>query len=440
MSGLAHALCDRGFTVSGSDRSQSARTDELAAAGVTIHVGHAAQNVAGATVVVYTTAIAQSNPELVAAREAGAQIVHRAEVLAFMTVGRRSIAITGTHGKSSTTAMIATIFTELERDPSVFVGADSPNIGGNYRLGKGEDVIFEACESDGSFLRYEGCSEVLLNLEAEHLDQHRNLERLRQLFQDFVKIADPQGFLVWCHDCPELPSVVEHAPCRTVSYGLSEGADITAREVVLEPGSISFVPVYRGEVGARVTLNVPGAHNVRNALAALGAAVESGIPLDVAGAALGKYASIGRRFDILGEVNGRLIVDDYAHHPTEVAATLAAARAYEGRRIVAVFQPHLYSRTRYFRDEFARALAAADVVILNEIYAAREEPIPGVSAENIAEVIRRDHPGTEATYMPSQEDIVAHLRETSRPGDMILIMGAGDIRHVAEALAASDLS
>ena len=439
MSGLAHALRDRGFTVSGSDRSQSVRTDELAAAGVTIHVGHAAENVTGANVVVYTTAIAQSNPELVAAREAGAQIVHRAEVLAYMTVGQRGIAITGTHGKSSTTAMIATIFTELGRDPSVFVGADSPNIGSNYRLGKSDDVIFEACESDGSFLKYQGCSEVLLNLEAEHLDQHRNLDRLRQLFRDFVHIADPQGFLIWCHDCPELPGVVADAPCRTISYGLSEGADITAREVVLEPGSISFVPVYQGEVGPRLTIHVPGEHNVRNALAALGAARESGIAPEAAGAALAKYASIGRRFEVLGEMNGRLIVDDYAHHPTEVAATLAAARAYEGRRIVAVFQPHLYSRTRYFRDEFAKALAAADAVILNEIYAAREEPIPGVSADNIAEVIRRDHPDVDARYMPSQEDIVAYLRETSRPGDMILVMGAGDIRHVAEALAASDL-
>ncbi len=439
MSGLAHALRDRGFTVSGSDRSQSARTDELAATGVTIHVGHAAENVAGANVVVYTTAIAQSNPELVAAREAGAQIVHRAEVLAYMTVGKRGIAITGTHGKSSTTAMIATIFAELQRDPSVFVGADSPNIGGNYRLGKGEDVIFEACESDGSFLKYQGCSEVLLNLEAEHLDQHRNLDRLRQLFRDFVQVADPSGFVIWCQDCPELPAVVEHAPCRTVSYGLSEGADITARDTALEPGSISFVPVYRGEAGTRLTLRVPGEHNVRNALAALGAAVESGVAPDAAGEALSKYASIGRRFDVLGEVDGRLIVDDYAHHPTEVAATLAAARAYEGRRIIAVFQPHLYSRTRYFRDEFAGALAAADAVILNEIYAAREEPIPGVSAENIAEIIRRDHPGKDARYMPSQDDIVAYLRETSRPGDMILVMGAGDIRHVAEALAASEL-
>jgi UDP-N-acetylmuramate--alanine ligase len=407
-----------------------------------VHIGHSAANIAGAEVVVYTTAIRDTNPELSAARAAGLQIVHRAEVLAYMTAGKHGIAVTGTHGKSTTTAMLATILTGLGLDPTVFVGADAPNIGANghstnFRLGDGGAVIFEACESDGSFLQYEGCSQILLNLEAEHLDQHHDLEGVREAFRRFVAIADPQGFIVWCGDCPELSRVVGAAPCRTVSYGLAGAVDVTAREIELREHTISFVPVYRGVSRRRVTVPVPGKHNVRNSLAALAAAVESGIDADEAGEALGAYRSIGRRFDILGEFAGRLIVNDYAHHPTEISATLAAARGYLDRRIVVAFQPHLYSRTKFFMHDFAEALAAADVVILTDIYAAREDPIPGVSSEEIVEIIRREHPDKDALYIAKLADVAPYLRKHSRPGDMILAMGAGDVDSVAEELAAS---
>lgn len=435
MSALAHALADRGYAVSGSDRGDSARLDELRKAGLTIWVGHAAEHVEGADVVIYNTAIRVDNPERAAAVAAGKPLYHRSEMLAWMLQGKIGLAVTGTHGKTTTSAMLAHILERAGLDPTAFIGGDVNNWGSNYRLGKGEHIVFEACESDGSFVAYRGCNEVISSIEQDHLDQHNSIEQLEAAFARFLSLADPNGFVVWGANCPRLTRMIGASPARTISFGVGVPADYAAGELRLNGATASFEVLRKGKPAGSVSLSVPGRHNVLNALAALAAAEAVGVAAEVCREALGTFRGTGRRFELLGQCDGIAVYDDYAHHPTEIRATLAAARTFEPKRVIAIFQPHLYSRTRDLEEEFARAFGDADLVIINDIYAAREDPMPGVTAERLAQKVREQVGDTPVWYIACQDEIVERVKALAQAGDLILTIGAGDIRQAGETLA-----
>ena len=430
MSALASTLAGWGFAVSGSDRSDSPTLAGLRDQGLRTCIGQCAENIDGADLVIYTTAILKDNPELLAAQASGCAIWHRSELLAAVLGSQRRIAVAGTHGKSSTTSMIATVLAELGQDPTLFVGGTSRNFGSNYHLGSGEIAVFEACESDGSFLAYGGCSQVITSIEPDHLDQHKTVENLVQAFCDFAASADPAGFLVHIAGHEAVERAVACSPARRVSYGLVAGADYTAEALRPDGDAVVFTPVIRGERLAPVRLPAIGEHNIRNALAALAVASELGLDPGQAALALGTYQGVERRFERLGSVDGYDVVDDYAHHPTEVKATLRAAREHYGPHLRVIFQPHLYSRTRDLLGEFARAFGDAQVVVIADIYAAREQPGDGdgITSAELARVIREQEPGKQVVYLPSFEEIVRFVQETAQPGDLVLTMGAGDFR------------
>jgi UDP-N-acetylmuramate--alanine ligase len=434
MSGLAHALADRGYRVSGSDKADSERLATLREAGLEVHVGHDPAWVTGADVVVRTTAIRDDNPELQAAVAAHKIIYHRSEVLAWMLRGKRPLAITGTHGKTTTTALTALVFAQAGADPTAFIGGDLRNWGANYRLGAGPHVVFEACESDSTFLRYHGCSQIITGIEPDHLDQHGTVEALEAAFAQFLTLADPNGFVVWHRACPVLREIIPLCPARPISYGLTGAADYSADQLNLQPGRTTFRLLRHGAPAGEFTLQVPGEHNVLNALAALAAAEACSLNPEAIREGLAAFQGTGRRFELLGEGDGIAIYDDYAHHPTEVRATLAAARSYQPERLVAIFQPHLYSRTRDLMADFTEAFTDADIIVITDIYAAREDPITGVSAGELARRLQARHPDKQVLYCPSLGDVVDTVAALAQAGDLIMTLGAGDVCTAGEAL------
>jgi UDP-N-acetylmuramate--alanine ligase len=446
MSVLAHALLDRGDTVSGSDQSDSVALEALRARGATVSVGHRADNpgLAGADQVVITAAVPADNPELQAARAAGKPVVKRAVVLGALMDERVGVAVAGTHGKTTTTAMVAWILREAGRDPAFLVGGVMSDLGTGGHWGGGAELVAEADEYDASFWQLRPQVGVITNIEADHLDFYPDLAAIHDAFRRFAANVRPGGTLLLCGDAPgarrlydelQAQPAADGASVRYLLYGTS--ADCTwqaAKERLNDNGGTDFVVVLDGRHLTTVSLLLPGRHNVLNALAALGAAAALGVtPLDAA-AALGRFHGTWRRFQVKGTVDGVLVVDDYAHHPTEIAANIAAARRHlPGRRLVVVFQPHTYSRTRSFLGEFAEALQAADVVIICEIYAARERDTLGMSGRLLAERIEALAPGKVhfAPDLAAAADLAAVLL---RPGDVLITFGAGDVWKVGEML------
>jgi len=437
MSGLALALHEKGFCITGSDKRESERVKQLQARGVEVTLGQAAENIGEAQVIVYTTAIREDNPELVAARATGRPVVHRSELISYLLNQERRIAVTGTHGKTTITGMIGTIFLELGYDPTVFVGGSWRDINSNFRVGNGDWAIFEACESDSSFLAYEGCSQVLTSIEPDHLDNYGTFEELKHTFQQFASIADPQGFIAYCGDRAEVIETVADSPAQLISYGLSPELDITAKDITATAQGTAFTPIVYGEALAPVTLQVVGRYNVINALAALAAAKGAKLPVGPAAGALARFTGIKRRFEQVGQVDGYRVFDDYAHHPTEIRATLQAAREHFATRIVAVFQPHLYSRTEYLMDEFVKSFDEADIIAIAQTYAAREQPREDVAGQQLCERIRSRHPDRQVTYLPALDDVVNFLKQQATSGDLVMTIGAGDIHRAAEQLVSS---
>ncbi len=435
MSGLALALHQEGFYVTGSDKHESQTVKRLQDNGIEVALGQAAQNIGEAQVIVYTTAIKEDNPELVAARATGRPVVHRSQLISYLLDQEHRIAVTGTHGKTTVTAMIGEIFVELGYDPTVFVGGDWLNIDSNFRLGNGDWAIFEACESDSSFLAYEGCSQVLTSIEPDHLDSYGSFEELSHTFQQFVSIANPQGFVAYCGDSTEVVKAVADSPAQLISYGLGPELDITATDItVTAQQSTDFAPIAFGEVLEPVSLRMVGRHNILNALAALAAAYGAGLPVKQAAGALGHFTGIKRRFEYVGQVDGCQVIDDYAHHPTEIRATLQAAREHFATRIVAVFQPHLYSRTEYLMEEFVKSFDEADIIAIAQTYAAREQPREDVSGQQLYERIRSRHPDRQVAYLPALDDVVEFLKQQATSGDLVITIGAGNIHRAAERL------
>lgn len=426
MSGLAEVLAHAGVSVSGCDLRRSPVTDLLSARGVSVSIGHDPAHVQGVELVVITSAIKGEHDEVDAARREGVRIMKRSEVLGAIVNAKRSIGIAGTHGKTTTSAMVSMVLEEAGLDPTVLVGGMLRNLGTNAKAGAGEYLVVEADEYDRTFHQLHAEIAVITNIEADHLEYYKTFEAIIEAFRIFTGGIRKGGTLIGCEDDEHVSRLLRHAQGRLMSYGLSDNADIRATNINYGDAGIAFeVP----GVGF-FKLSVPGEHNVRNALAAIAVGRVLGIEAGVIASALSKFAGVDRRFQILGDYLGALVVDDYAHHPTEIRATLdAARRGYPGRRVVALFQPHLYSRTRDFAREFGEALNIADVPIVAPIYAAREKPVEGVSSRIIAESV----PGIEFLDR-SNSQILNEMRRRLRPDDIFITMGAGDVHEIAEQL------
>ena len=441
MSGLAGALAKLGVVVSGSDVTASVRTQRLAAAGVPVRLGHTAAAVAAlapGTLVVHSTDVPPDNPELVEARARGLRVAHRSVVLDWFLRERatRAVAVTGTHGKTTTTAMTAACLTAAGLDPTVFVGAEVAGLeGGNYRLGGGDAAVAEADESDASFLRYSPDVAVATNVEPEHLEHYGgSFDQVLAAYAVFFGRIRGDGVALVCADDPRLTRLATAAP-RIATYGLGPGADLRAVDLRARPAGTSFSVRHRQQPLGTFHLRVPGRHNVANALAALAAGLELGAPLDACAQALADYRGAGRRFEVLTEAAGVTVVDDYAHHPTEVAATLRAARERGARRVLAVFQPHRYRRTGQLWDDFGPAFRDCDQLFMTEIYGpAGEDRLEGVSGAALAELVAQ-RSGVAVRFHAGLDELTAAVSEAMRPGDLVLVMGAGSVTTVAARLA-----
>ena len=451
MSGIAELLANLGYAVSGSDAKRSAVTDRLASLGVTVHLGHAASQVGTADVVVVSSAVRPDNAEVAEARARRIPVIPRAEMLAELMRLRFGIAIAGAHGKTSTTSMIALVLERAGLDPTAVIGGRLSAFGSNARLGRGEYMVAEADESDRSFLRLSPAVAVITNIDREHMDAYGSFADLQQAFVDFANKVPFYGAVVACADDAELCRVMPRFTRRVITYGIEDkaegrrqqaeikaGINVAATGVTLE-GYGSRCTVVWHAPGAEVstlgplTLAVPGRHSVQNALAAVAVGLELDVPFARIAAALGEFGGAERRFERRGVVGGITVVDDYGHHPTEIAAVLAAARAAKPSRIVVAFQPHRYTRTRDLMREFGTALAPADEVVLTDIYAASEDPIAGITIEALAAAVNAGRQ-TPVHVVPRLDRVAAAVADLARPGDLILTLGAGSIGGLATAL------
>lgn len=442
MSGIAEVMLSLGYVVQGSDLKRNAAVQRLEALGARVFIGHDAANVESADAVVVSSAVASSNPEVIAAREALLPVVPRAEMLAELMRFRYSIAVAGTHGKTTTTSLVASVLAEGGLDPTFVIGGRLKSADANARLGQGDYLVAEADESDASFVHLKPMLAVVTNIDADHMSTYEgDLEKLRSGFVEFLHNLPFYGLAVLCIDDSGVRDILADVGRSIVTYGINSEADVRAENITFAQGTSSFDVVRAGRDDLlHIRLRLPGIHNVRNALATIAVAAELQISDDAVVAALDKFEGIDRRFQSMGEVRTRkgtvLLVDDYGHHPTEIAATLAAARAgWPGRRVVLVFQPHRYTRTRDLLDDFAAVLGEADVLLVLEVYAAGEDPIAGADGRAIARAVRGR--GTvEPVFVEALKDLPAALSGLLADGDLVITMGAGDIGAFAAGLPA----
>ncbi len=437
MSGIAEVLLSLGenFRVTGSDLKHSQITQRLESMGAIISAGHRAENIATADVVVTSSAIRDDNPEVIAARQKQIPVIPRAEMLAeLMRLYRNGIAIAGTHGKTTTTSMIAHLMTNTGFDPSVVVGGRVASLGSNARHGRGEYIIVEADESDGSLLLLTPTIAVLTNIDADHLDHFtEGIEQIKKCFVAFANSVPFYGTIVLCLDDQNVQAIIPLLTRRTISYGSAAQADVAALRIHLDAsfGSEFIVRAFGEDMG-NIKLGVPGLHNIQNALAAVAVGLDLGIKFEDIARVLAEFRGAERRFQIKGEKNGVLVIDDYGHHPTEIKATLAVART-SGRRVVTLFQPHRYTRTRDLKDEFARSFYGADFLLITDIYAASEDPIEGMTSRALAEQVERfGHRHVE--YVGGLASAAARLKEVVLPGDLVLTLGAGNVYKAGDEL------
>lgn len=442
MSGIAEVLCTLGYEVSGSDASENAATRRLASLGARVMRGHNASNVLGTDCVVVSSAIKADNPELMEARSQRIPIVPRAMMLAELMRFRRGIAVAGTHGKTTTTSLTAAVLSEGGLDPTYVIGGQLLSAGANAKLGDGQWLVAEADESDGSFLRLNPLIAVITNIDADHLENYGNdFARVQAAFAEFLQRLPFYGLAVLCIDDPEVAALAAETPRHVMTYGLSDGADIRAENVVQEAGRMRFTLCLPEDVSVGVTLALPGKHNVLNALAAAAVGWQLGVQPGTIARALANFSGIGRRFNDLGAIDtGRAatvqLIDDYGHHPKELAAVFAAARGgWPDKRLVVAFQPHRYSRTRDQFDAFAAVLSEVDALVLSEVYPAGEAPIAGADAKSLARAIRA-RGRNEPVVVSSVADLSTVLPDVLADGDLLLMMGAGDIGAVAQQIAA----
>jgi UDP-N-acetylmuramate--alanine ligase len=437
MSGIAEVLLTMGYPVSGSDKADSETVVRLRNLGATVHIGHAAAHVGDAEGVVVSNAVPETNPEILEARRRKIPVIPRAQMLNELMRLKYGVCIAGTHGKTTTTSMTALALAEGGLDPTIVIGGVLDALGGsNARLGKGDYFVVEACEAYASFLQLNPAVAVVTNIDNDHLDHYKNMDNLRDAFVRFINRLPFYGFALVCGDDAGVQEVLGRLVRRFITYGFGERNDIVVRVREAGPAGSVFALVREGRILGEARIGIPGRHNVLNAAAALGVAVELGIPFDTAAAGLARFTGVRRRFQSKGEALGVRVVDDYAHHPTELKATLQAAReTLDGKgRLVAAFQPHLYSRTQLLYQDFAKALEGADEVFLAGIYGARETPIAGVSSQLIADLLKEN--GRKVTYLAEMEALEPKVLEALRPGDLFLTVGAGTIDRLGEKVLA----
>ena len=435
MSGLAEILLQEGFRITGSDRDASEIVEKLRELGAEIMIPQAAENIRpGIDCVIYTAAIHPDNPEFQAVKEAGIPMLTRAELLGqIMEHYHNSIAVAGTHGKTTTTSMLTDVLLAADADPTVSVGGMLSSIGGNIRVGKSDVFVAEACEYTNSFLSLKPRFSVITTVEEDHMDFFHNIEEIQESFRAFAKNTAEDGAVIINGEIRDYCRIIEDLPCKVITYGLQGDYDYTAEEIAYdENGCAGFVPVCFGNRLTPVQLSVPGQHNVSNALAVIAVARELGVTDESTRKGLSSFTGAGRRFEWKGEFSGVAVVDDYAHHPTEIRATIAAAGKVPHSRLIVAFQPHTYTRTQAFLQDFAKALSGADLVVLADIYAAREQNTIGISSEDLMEKIKEY--GTECYYFSSFSEIESFLQKKVMNRDLLITMGAGDIYKVGDHL------
>jgi UDP-N-acetylmuramate--alanine ligase len=426
MNGIAEILIDLGFNVTGSDMRRTPVTDRLATLGAKIFIGHDPANVEKCDVVVYSSAVKEDNPEIIAARERKIPVIKRPEMLGELMRLKYGICIAGTHGKTSTTSMTGQILAKGGIDPTIIVGGKVTGFGGGAKIGHSHYLVLEADEYDRTFLNLTPVIAVVTNIDLEHLDCYKDLDDIKACFLQFVNKVPFFGTIIVCIDDPGVQSVLPDIKKRVVTYGISRQAELRAENTVSKGIVSTFDVIHKDVKLGQVKLNVPGLHNVRNALAAIAVSIEMGVDFKTIVDGLNEYRNVERRFQIIGEEAGVMVVDDYAHHPTEVAASLEALRSGFGRRIVAVFQPHLYSRTRDFAGDFGRAFMESDILIVTDVYPSRETPIPGITGKIVADSAKAaGH--RNVIYIEDKNEIVKSLSEIALTGDIVITFGAGDI-------------
>ncbi len=438
LSAIAEILMSRGCNVSGSDMKESDITSSLAKKGARIYIGHRAENVDNADVLVYSAAVAQDNPEIVRATERGIPILSRAEMLGMlMDEYKNSIAISGTHGKTTTTSMVSLILDRAGVEPTILVGGNLSEIGGNCKIGQGEFFVTEACEYMDSFLSLRPKMEVILNIDSDHLDYFKDINQIVKSFDTFAHLVPETGTIV-AYDSNAFVNQVVNQLQNVITFGLNENSDYYAVDISFnENGMPAFTVLKKGEELARVQLSVPGEHNIINAMAAFACTHVLGVDAEVIKETLEKFRGTQRRFDILGTTaKGAKVVDDYAHHPTEIKATLSACQNVPHNKLWCIFQPHTYTRTRALFDDFAEAFEKTDILILTEIYAAREKNIYKISSSQLAEKIKEDCPDKQVMFMEDFQAIARYVNSNAESGDMVVTMGAGDVYKVGEEILA----
>ncbi len=426
MCGIAEVLLNQGYAISGSDLAGSEVIERLRKLGAAISIGHAGENVGETDVVVISSAVKPENVEVIAARERGIPIIRRAEMLAELMRMKFGIAVAGTHGKSTTTSLVGEMLTAGNLDPTIIVGGIVTNLGTGAVVGDSKILVVEADEFDRSFLKLMPTIAVVTTLEAEHMECYTDMEDLRGAFVEFMNKVPFYGVVVLCLDETSLQSLLPEIERRIITYGLSTQSDLRATKVHFEKNRSRFEVSSRGHSYGEVEVNLLGLHNVKNTLAAIAVGLELGMDFEHIKRGLANFQGVHRRFEIIGKCRDVLIIDDFGHHPTEIRVTLQGAKLGYNRRVIAVFQPHLYSRTRDFAGDFGQAFLHSDVLIVTEIYPSREEPIPGVTAELVARAAR-DYGHRNVHYVPKKEDVPAKLAKLTRPGDLVITIGAGDV-------------
>ncbi|MBI3990573.1 MAG: UDP-N-acetylmuramate--L-alanine ligase [Candidatus Omnitrophica bacterium] len=433
MSGLAQILLESGKEVEGSDLKGSDLTGKLKALGAGIFIGHRKENISRDTdVVIYSSAIPPDNPEIVEAKERHLVILKRAELLAELMNSKKGIAISGSHGKTTTTSMITMLLSMAGLSPTFVIGGEVSDFGGNAGLGKGEYFVAESDESDGSFLLLPHIFAVITNIDREHMDYYGSMKEVEYAYLKFAMNNGRGGALFACTDDGGVRKLLENYPGESITYGIDSNAELTAKDIQMDHWKSEYTCCRNGKKLGKISLQVPGIHNVCNSLAAIGVGLKLNIDFSAVAGALADYHGAQRRFQLKGIVDDIMIIDDYAHHPAEIRATLSACKNWKERRILGVFQPHRYTRTKDLADQFGRSFSGTDYLVLTDIYSADEQVIPGVSGRNIYDEVKRQT-SLNVSYLP-RKDITSHLLEVVKPGDMVVILGAGDIGNVGEEL------
>lgn len=435
MSGIARLLVEKGQYVSGSDAKESLNVQDLRRRGIEVAIGHQPENVHGAVQVVTSTAIRKDNPEVLEAIRLGIPVIHRSQKLAELVNSHRGITIAGTHGKTTTSSLTATMLLSAGFAPSYVVGGIINTSSDNAQAGVGELFVIEADESDGSLVNYHPEIAVLTNIELDHMDYYRDVDHLNQVFSTYVQNLRPGGLCVYCTDDPGVTKLMKEQKVECLPYGLNDSAELTARHLVPDGMGTRFEVVYQGESLGEVKIHIPGRHNVQNSLAVVAVGMRVGLTFEQIATGLGAFRGVQRRFQVIGRNENLMVVDDYAHHPSEIKATLSAARAGTyGDRIIGIFQPHRYSRTQSFAKEFGGAFSQADEVVVTDIYGAGEDPIPQVTSDLIVQSLRdNQHPSVH--YVSGLERVEDYVASIIKPRDLVITLGAGDVWKVAESLS-----